>query len=53
VLAPTAGERQTQESSRRLKTAGRWLTAGGEGLRLAYSLAEQSLKKDAVNRVMR
>ncbi|WP_051624755.1 vWA domain-containing protein [Hyphomonas oceanitis] len=27
-------------------------TAGGEGLRLAYSLAEQGLKKDAVNRVM-
>ena len=27
-------------------------TAGGEGRRLAYSLAEQGLKKDAVNRVM-
>ncbi|MEQ3648428.1 VWA domain-containing protein [Hyphomonas sp.] len=27
-------------------------TAGGEGLRLAYSLAEQGLKEDAVNRVM-
>lgn len=27
-------------------------TAGGEGLRLAYSLAEQNFSKDAVNRVM-
>ncbi|MBR9806335.1 MAG: VWA domain-containing protein [Alphaproteobacteria bacterium] len=27
-------------------------TAGGEGLRLAYSLAEMGMKEDAVNRVM-
>ncbi|PWE17504.1 VWA domain-containing protein [Marinicauda salina] len=52
VLEPTpVSERQTILAALdRLEAGGS--TAGGEGLRLAYSLAEQNLDEDAVNRVM-
>ena len=52
VLAPTpvSDKRKIVAALENLRAGGS--TAGGEGLRLAYSLAEQGLKKDAVNRVM-
>ncbi len=52
VLAPTpvSEKRKIYAALENLRAGGS--TAGGEGLRLAYSLAEQGLKKDAVNRVM-
>ena len=52
VLAPTpvSEKRKIYAALENLRAGGS--TAGGEGLRLAYSLAEQGLKEDAVNRVM-
>jgi Ca-activated chloride channel family protein len=52
VLAPTpvSEKRKIFAALENLRAGGS--TAGGEGLRLAYSLAEQGLKEDAVNRVM-
>lgn len=52
ILAPTpvSEKRKIVAALEELRAGGS--TAGGEGLRLAYSLAEQGLKKDAVNRVM-
>ena len=52
VLAPTpvSEKRKIVAAMEALQAGGS--TAGGEGLRLAYSLAEQGLKEDAVNRVM-
>ncbi|KJS38839.1 MAG: von Willebrand factor A [Hyphomonas sp. BRH_c22] len=52
ILAPTpvSEKRRIVAALEDLQAGGS--TAGGEGLRLAYSLAEQELKKDAVNRVM-
>ena len=52
VLAPTpvSDKRKIVAALENLRAGGS--TAGGEGLRLAYSLAEQGLKADAVNRVM-
>jgi len=52
ILAPTpVSEKRTIVAALEELRAG-GSTAGGEGLRLAYSLAEQGLKEDAVNRVM-
>jgi len=52
VLAPTpvSDKRKIVAALENLQAGGS--TAGGEGLRLAYSLAEQGLKEGAVNRVM-
>ena len=52
ILAPTpvSERRKIVAALEELRAGGS--TAGGEGLRLAYSLAEQGLKEDAVNRVM-
>ena len=52
VLAPTpvSEKRKIVAALEALQAGGS--TAGGEGLRLAYSLAEQGLKENAVNRVM-
>tara|TARA_R110000796_G_scaffold81575_5_gene179601 strand:- start:204 stop:1892 length:1689 start_codon:yes stop_codon:yes gene_type:complete len=52
ILEPTpvSDKRKIVAALEELKAGGS--TAGGEGLRLAYSLAEQGLKEDAVNRVM-
>ncbi|MEQ9436935.1 VWA domain-containing protein [Hyphomonas sp.] len=52
ILAPTpvSDKRKIVAALEDLQAGGS--TAGGEGLRLAYALAEQELKKDAVNRVM-
>tara|TARA_Y100000052_G_scaffold19324_1_gene18979 strand:- start:48439 stop:49926 length:1488 start_codon:yes stop_codon:yes gene_type:complete len=52
VLEPTSGDDKAKimASLERLSAGGS--TAGGEGLRLAYALAEQSFDEDAVNRVM-
>lgn len=52
VLEPTPGnEHATILAALEQMRAG-GSTAGGEGLRLAYSLAEQNFDEDAVNRVM-
>ncbi|MBL4617597.1 MAG: DUF3520 domain-containing protein, partial [Robiginitomaculum sp.] len=52
VLAPTTGDNKQAiyAALENLKAGGS--TAGGEGLRLAYSLAEQNFDKNAVNRVI-
>lgn len=52
VLEPTSGAQKEKilAALDRLQAGGS--TAGGEGIRLAYSLAKQSYDKDAVNRVM-
>ncbi|MEZ5938021.1 MAG: VWA domain-containing protein [Hyphomonadaceae bacterium] len=52
VLEPTSGDQKGKiiAALEQLNAGGS--TAGGEGLRLAYSLARQSYDKDAVNRVM-
>ncbi|MBL1430540.1 MAG: VWA domain-containing protein [Robiginitomaculum sp.] len=52
VLSPTNGDnKQAIYAALENLTAG-GSTAGGEGLRLAYSLAEQNFDKNAVNRVI-
>ena len=54
VLEPTkgtrAGKRKIRAALDGLQAGGS--TAGGEGLRLAYSLAEQNFDEDALNRVI-
>ncbi|MFT3724761.1 MAG: VWA domain-containing protein [Hyphomonadaceae bacterium] len=52
VLPPTAGSEKEKiiAALDRLRAGGS--TAGGEGLRLAYSLAKQNFDKKSVNRVM-
>ncbi len=52
ILEPTpvSDKRKIVAALEQLQAGGS--TAGGEGLRLAYSLAEQGLKEGAVNRVM-
>ncbi|OYX50186.1 MAG: hypothetical protein B7Y90_04175 [Alphaproteobacteria bacterium 32-64-14] len=52
VLDPTVGSDKAKilAALERLQAGGS--TAGGEGLRLAYSLAKQSFQKEGVNRVM-
>ncbi|WP_183816243.1 vWA domain-containing protein [Parvularcula dongshanensis] len=52
VLEPTGGNEKLaiREALDRLSAGGS--TAGGEGIELAYDLAEQNLRKDAVNRVI-
>jgi Ca-activated chloride channel family protein len=52
VLEPTSGAEKGRilAALESLRAGGS--TAGGEGLRLAYSLARQSFRKDGVNRVM-
>ena len=52
ILEPTpvSDKRKIVAALEELQAGGS--TAGGEGLRLAYSLAEQGLKEGAVNRVM-
>lgn len=52
VLEPTSGNRKTKiiEALNALEAGGS--TAGGEGLDLAYKLAEENFAKDKVNRVI-
>jgi Ca-activated chloride channel family protein len=52
VLEPTPAKEKSKifEALDRLSAGGS--TAGGEGIRLAYSLAESNFQKDAVNRVI-
>ncbi len=52
VLEPTSGEDKAKIIASLDNLSAGGSTAGGEGLRLAYSLAEQNFDKDAVNRVM-
>ncbi|MAW81487.1 MAG: hypothetical protein CMI63_14715 [Parvularcula sp.] len=52
VLEPTPGNKKTKikEALNALEAGGS--TAGGEGLALAYSLAEENFAKDKVNRII-
>lgn len=52
VLEPTPGTEKSKIYAALEKLSAGGSTAGGEGLRLAYSLAEQSFDPDGVNRVM-
>ena len=52
VLEPTTGADKGKIMAALDSLSAGGSTAGGEGLRLAYSLAEQNFDKDAVNRVM-
>lgn len=52
VLEPTRGSDKTAILAALDSLSAGGSTAGGEGLRLAYSLAEKNFDKDAVNRVM-
>lgn len=52
VLAPTGGEQKTKIRSALDALAAGGSTAGGEGLALAYRLAEENFNKEAVNRVI-
>ncbi|MFC7291147.1 vWA domain-containing protein [Hirschia litorea] len=52
VLEPTKGSEKAKIYAALDNLAAGGSTAGGEGLRLAYSLAEQNYNKDGVNRVM-
>ena len=52
VLEPTSGADKSKIMASLDKLSAGGSTAGGEGLRLAYSLAEQSFDEDSVNRVM-
>lgn len=52
VLEPTRGDRKSAILSALDRLSAGGSTAGGEGLRLAYSLAEQNFDSQAVNRVM-
>ncbi len=52
VLQPTSGDRKAEILSALDRLSAGGSTAGGEGLRLAYSLAEQNFDPQAVNRVM-
>ncbi len=52
VLEPTEAKNKAKilQALQNLSAGGS--TAGGQGIRLAYQLAEQNFKKDAVNRIM-
>ncbi len=52
VLEPTAASDTAKISAALNKLEAGGSTAGGEGLQLAYALAEQSFSKDAVNRII-
>jgi Ca-activated chloride channel family protein len=52
VLAPTPGSERGRILAALESLSAGGSTAGGEGLRLAYSLAEQSFDEDAVNRII-
>ena len=52
VLEPTSGDNKSKIMAALDNLNAGGSTAGGEGLRLAYSLAEQNYDEDAVNRVM-
>lgn len=52
VLEPTKGSEKSKIFAALDNLSAGGSTAGGEGLRLAYSLAEQNYDKDSVNRVM-
>ena len=52
VLEPTSGAEKGKIIAALDRLSAGGSTAGGEGLRLAYSLAKQSFDKDSVNRVM-
>lgn len=52
VLEPTSGKEKGKIMAALDQMSAGGSTAGGEGLRLAYNLAEQNFDEDAVNRVM-
>lgn len=52
VLEPTSGAEKHKIIAALEKLSAGGSTAGGEGLRLAYSLAKQNFHKDSVNRVI-
>ena len=52
VLEPTSGADKSKIMAALDKLSAGGSTAGGEGLRLAYALAEQTFDEDSVNRVM-
>ena len=52
VLEPTSGDDKAKIMAALERLSAGGSTAGGEGLRRAYALAEQSFDEDAVNRVM-
>ena len=52
VLEPTSGDDEAKIFAALDNLSAGGSTAGGEGLRLAYSLAEQNFDEDAVNRVI-
>lgn len=52
VLAPTSGSEKEKIIAALDRLSAGGSTAGGEGLRLAYSLAKQNFDKKSVNRVM-
>ncbi len=52
ILAPTPGNEKAKIMAALDNLSAGGSTAGGEGLRLAYSLAEQNFNKEGVNRVM-
>jgi Ca-activated chloride channel family protein len=52
VLNPTAGSEQARIRAAVDRLSAEGATAGGDGLALAYSLAEQNFAKGAVNRVV-
>ncbi|MEM7662060.1 MAG: VWA domain-containing protein [Pseudomonadota bacterium] len=52
VLEPTSGDQKTKILGALDNLSAGGSTAGGEGLRRAYALAEQSFKEDGVNRIM-
>ncbi len=52
VLEPTKGSEKSKILGALDRLSAGGSTAGGEGIRQAYALAEQSFKKDAVNRVI-
>ena len=52
VLKPTSGKNKEKivEALENLEAGGS--TAGGEGIELAYSLAEQQISANSINRIM-
>ena len=52
VLDPTPGNESAKIAAALDNLSAGGSTAGGEGLRLAYSLAEQNLDPNAINRIM-
>jgi Ca-activated chloride channel family protein len=52
VLEPTQAKNKTKINAALKKLEAGGSTAGGQGLKLAYSLAEQNFKEGAVNRII-